>query len=86
MVEKKTPQRLGIERLIEAGDLPTGVGLMLDVPTPSNPAPAALTVSEGPCDNAGDWCSDGPVTALLGWRRKLCDSCYGMWRSVVLGI
>jgi len=43
-------------------------------------------VSQGACANAGDWCSEGPVTALLGWRRKLCDSCYREWRSVVLGI
>jgi hypothetical protein len=86
MAEKKTPQRLGIERLIEAGDLPIAVGpVMLDVPTPTAPTPA-LTVSEGPCGNAGAWCAEGPVTALLGWRRKLCDACYREWRSVVLGI
>jgi hypothetical protein len=86
MAEKKTSQRLGIERLIEGGDLPIAAGpVMLDVPTASNPTPA-LTVSEGVCANTGDWCSEGPVTALLGWRRKLCDSCYREWRSVVLGI
>src|SRR5258705_1736552 len=72
MAEKKTPQRLGIERLIEAGDLPiVGGPVMLDVPTPSNPTPA-LTVSQGPCGNAGAWCADGPVTALLRCRRRLC--------------
>jgi hypothetical protein len=86
MAEKKTFQRLGIERLIEGGDLPIAAGpVTLDVPTPTAPTPA-LTVSEGPCGNAGAWCAEGPVTALLGWRRKLCDSCYREWRSVVLGI
>jgi hypothetical protein len=86
MAERKTRQRLAVERLIEAGDLPVAAGpTRLGVPTASNPTPA-LTVSEGPCGNAGDWCSEGPVTALLGWRRKLCDSCYREWRSAVLGI
>jgi hypothetical protein len=85
MPGKKTPQRLGIERLMGAGDLPIAGGPELDVPTPSNPRPA-VTVSEGRCSNAGDWCSAGPVTALLGWSGELCDSCYRMWLSVVLGI
>jgi hypothetical protein len=76
MAEKKTPQRLAIERLIEADDLPVAVGpVRPDVPTPSNPT-RVLTVSEGLCGNAGGWCSEGPVTALLGWRRKLCDACF----------
>ena len=44
MAEKKTFQRLGIERLIEGGDLPIAAGpVMLDVPTPTAPTPA-LTV------------------------------------------
>jgi len=86
MAEQKTSQRRGIERLIASGDLPIAADpVMLDVPTSSTPTPA-LTVSQGACANAGDWCAEGPVTALLGWRRKLCDSCYREWRSVVLGI
>jgi hypothetical protein len=65
MPGKKTPQRLGIERLIGTGDLPIAGGpVRWDVPTPSNPRPA-VTVSEDRCSNARDWCSAGPVTALL---------------------
>ena len=38
MAEKKTSQRVGIERMIEGGDLPIAAGpVMLDVPTSSNP-------------------------------------------------
>jgi hypothetical protein len=86
MPDDKTQQRLAIKRLIEVGDLPHAVGtVLLPAPTPNNLAPA-LTVSEGPCGNAGTWCADGPMTALVGWRRKLCDSCYRMWRDTVLGL
>jgi hypothetical protein len=84
--EKKPPQRIGIERLIQAGDLPTAAGpAMVPIPTPTNPTPA-LTISEGRCGNSGEWCAEGYVTALPGWRRNLCDSCYQVWRSMVLGI
>jgi hypothetical protein len=84
MPGKKTPQRLGIERLMGAGDLPIAGGPVRCADTQQS-APA-VTVSEGRCRNAGDWCAAGPVTALLGWSGQLCDSCYRMWLSVVLRI